>query len=129
MRAIVLDAGGVSRLAVGTRAARERLRWAMHWSDEPPLVPSVVLTEALQGDHRRDFAANRLLSTCVVVPVDEATARRAARLRSLAGRGSAVDAVVVAMAEDVGGVVLTRDAPDLRALAAHAAAGVRIERV
>ncbi len=47
------------------------------------------------------------------------TARRAALLRFRATRGSAVDAVVVALAEH-GGSVLTGDPEDLRALAAHA---------
>jgi hypothetical protein len=46
-------------------------------------------------------------------------ARRAAELRRKAGRGSAVDAVVVATAEP-GGTVLTTDAGDLLALAQHA---------
>jgi hypothetical protein len=46
-------------------------------------------------------------------------ARRAASLRALAQRGSAVDAIVVAMAEP-GGAVLSGDIADLRALASHA---------
>ena len=51
----VLDPGGVSWLTVGTaRLAGVRRRYG--W---PALVPSVVLTEALTGDHRRDQAVNR----------------------------------------------------------------------
>jgi hypothetical protein len=45
--------------------------------------------------------------------------RRAALLRRLARRGSAIDALVVASAEP-GGTVLTSDPDDLRALAMHA---------
>jgi len=45
--------------------------------------------------------------------------RRAAHLRRLAGKGSAIDALVVANAEP-GGSVLTSDRPDLTALAAFA---------
>ena len=45
---------------------------------------------------------------CQVEPVDELLARRAAGLRTGAGRGSAVDAIVIAFAEGNGGVVLTR---------------------
>ena len=60
------------------------------------------------------------LKKCEVLNApDEKLARRAGALRARAGRGSAVDAVVVAMAEP-GGAVLTHDAADLRALAAHA---------
>ena len=51
--------------------------------------------------------------------LSEAAARRAAQLRSLARTGSAVDALVVALAEP-GGTVLTGDRADLEALAAHA---------
>jgi len=40
--------------------------------------------------------------------VDELVARRAARLRTGAGRGSAVDVIVVAFAEGIGGVVPTQ---------------------
>jgi hypothetical protein len=54
-------------------------------------------------------------------------ARRAARLRTAAGCGSAVDAIVVAVAEPRG-LVVTGEKVDLTVLAA-AAIGVRIERV
>jgi len=66
---------------------------------------------------------------CDVEAVDEPVARRAARLRTGAGRGSAVDAVVVAFAEETGGVVLTQDPKDLKALAIQAAPPVTVERV
>jgi hypothetical protein len=56
----------------------------------------------------------------------EVSARRAAALRGLARRGSAVDAVVVATAEP-GGTVLSGDVADLEALATHAD-GVTVER-
>ncbi len=49
----------------------------------------------------------------------EKLARRASVIRGRAGRGSAVDAVVVAMAEP-GGAVPTFDVKDLTALASHA---------
>ncbi len=72
--------------------------------------------------------ANRLLKTCdVVEDIPETVARRAAFLRTRARRGSAVDALVVAMAEP-GGSVLTSDPDDLSALAAHAR-DIIIERV
>ena len=125
---LILDSGGVSRLAErSTRAAaiiavfrREGL-----W---PPAVPSVVLVESLTGHSDRDANANRFLKTCHLEErLDVRRAGRAAWLRSAARRGSAVDAVVIATAEP-GGTVLTSDLPDLNALAAHAE-GVHVERV
>ncbi len=125
---LVLDSGGVSRLSEHTRqsvaliyAIRDHGLW-------PPLVPSVVLVECLEGHAGRDALTNRFLKTCDIVDeVGEPLARRAAMLRRRAGRGSAVDALVVAFAEP-GGTVLTTDLPDLEALAEYAQR-VRIERV
>jgi predicted nucleic acid-binding protein len=88
----------------------------------------VVLVECLQGHAGRDATENRLLKTCdVVEKIPESLARRAAFLRRRARRGSAVDALVVAMAEP-GGTVITTDPEDLEALAAHAQR-VLVERV
>jgi hypothetical protein len=65
---------------------------------------------------------NKFLKTCdISSDISETLARRAAVLRSLARRGSAVDALVVASAEP-GGTVITTDPEDLEALAAHAQA-------
>lgn len=123
---LVLDAGGLSALA-GQRARLQELRQRGLW---PAQVPSVVLTEALTGDHRRDFATNRYLRACQVRTVEERTAREAARLRTASGRAgtiSAVDAIVVALAETLSDpVILTSDPADLRALAEHAATAIRV---
>ncbi len=119
MTLLVLDSGGVSRLArrrQDTAAVIVVLQRDGLW---PPIVPSVVLAESLSGRQRTDALVNRLLKTCdVVEELSERIARRAGALRSLAGQGSAVDAVVVAMAEP-GGAVLGSDLKDLRALAAY----------
>jgi hypothetical protein len=65
--------------------------------------------------------ANRFLKTCdIVEDVSEGIARRAAYLRARAGTGSAVDAIVIALAEP-GGAVLTSDPRDLKAIAGYAA--------
>lgn len=124
---LVLDSGGVSRLAARSRRALAlivALREAGLW---PPLVPSVVLVESLTGDSGRDAVTNRFLKTCDIdESVPPALARRAARLRGQARRGSAVDAIVVATAEP-NGVVLTGDLDDIAALATHAP-GVAVER-
>jgi len=123
---LVLDSHGLTMLA-GNRARLEELRRRGEW---PAIVPSVVLTEALTGDHRRDFHENRLLRTCDVRPVDVQLARSAARLRSRVltrRRPSAVDAIVVALADDVGGAtVLSSDPNDLRSLARHTTNQVKV---
>jgi hypothetical protein len=86
----------------------------------PPVVPSVVLIEFLTGDGPRDAAQHRFLRTCdIAETVPLALARRAAWLRARAHTGSAVDALVTAVAEP-GGTVMTGDFADLRALAEHA---------
>lgn len=123
---LVLDAGGLSALAQ-QRGRLHELRRRGLW---PAQVPAVVLTEALTGDHRRDFHTNRLLRTCQVRAVDETQAREAARLRTATGRPgtiSAVDAVVAALAQArPDPVVLTRDPSDLLALAEHAGSPISI---
>jgi len=125
---LVLDAGGVSRLSERSRPAAALIAALRAEGLWPPVIPSPVLVEALHGESGKDAAANRLLKTCdVVEDIPVRLARRAARLRSLARRGSAVDALVVAFAE-AGGSVLTSDPGDLRALAGHARA-VAVERV
>jgi len=123
---LILDSGGVSTLA-GHRARLQEVRRRGEW---PPIVPTAVLAEALTGDHRRDFHENRLLRLCIVTPVDEDLARDAAVLRTAVSGPrvpSAVDAIVAAQADRVGGaVVLTTDPKDLRALARHTRHVVRI---
>ena len=125
---LVLDSGAVTRLA--ERSARAAaliaaLRAEGLW---PPVVPSAVLIECLTGEGSRDAAEHRFLRTCDVaerLPVP--LARRAAWLRARARTGSAVDALVTAVAEP-GGTVLTGDLADLRVLARHAS-DVTIEAI
>ena len=109
--------------AVLRNAHGKRRRSSSRFRDEglwPPLVPSVVLVECLEGHAGRDAVSNRFLKACdLAEAVSESLARRAALLRRHARRGSAVDAVVVALAEG-GGTVLTSDPHDLQALASHA---------
>ena len=117
---LVLDSGGLSRLAARTKTSVSLIRALTAQELWPPLVPTMVLVESLHGDVGRDANTNRFLKTCIIesaVSVD--VARRAAELRRRARRGSAVDAVVVAIAE-LGGTVLTGDREDIEALAAHA---------
>jgi predicted nucleic acid-binding protein len=87
--------------------------WPLH-------VPTIVLAEALTGSGARDANENRFLKNALMLPtIPEHTARRAAKLRSEAKRGSAVDALLVALAE-FGDLVITSDLDDLNALANNA---------
>ena len=129
MPVIVLDAGAVTALATPDRLMRARLATLARKSGGHFVVPAAVLIEATTGSGPRDALTNRLLKGCEIVPLSEALARRAAALRAVTRRGSAVDASVVATAEAKGGgVVLTGDLDDLRVLAAHAR-GVEVVRV
>jgi len=123
---LVLDSGAISRLARRTRQNAATIAVLRREGLWPPLVPSVVLAEATSGRPGPDANSNRLLKTCdVVTELPEAITRRAGALRHRARRGSAVDAVLVAIAEP-DGTVFTRDPHDLRALADHAT-GVTID--
>lgn len=125
---IVLDSGGVSRLAERSKSALALISALREDGLWPPKLLSVVLVECLEGHAGRDALANKFLKTCDIhesVPLT--LARRAATLRRLARRGSAIDALVVAFAEP-GGTVLTSDPLDLDALATHAN-GVAVLRV
>ncbi len=117
---LVLDSGGLSRLAARTKTSVSLIRALMTQELWPPIVPTMVLVESLHGDAARDANTNRFLKTCIIESnVSVGVARRAAELRRLARSGSAVDALVVAIAEP-GGTVLTGDRADIEALAAHA---------
>ena len=117
---LVLDSGGVSRLAERSRRAAALIVALQAEGLWPPLVPTPVLIETLRGHAGKDASTNRLLKACdIVEDIPESVARRAAYLRTKARAGSAVDALVIAFAEP-GGSVLTSDADDLGALADHA---------
>lgn len=123
---LVLDSGGLSLLA-GSRSDAAEFRLRYGW---PAVVPAVVLAESLTGDHRRDHAVNRFLTTCRIITVDEQHGREAARMRTRTGRAgslTAVDAVVAATAARLPDpVVVTGDPRDLSALLAHARMPVTI---
>jgi hypothetical protein len=116
MSVLVLDSGAVTRLARRNQDTAAMIAAFVRDGIWPPLVPSVVLVECLSGRDRNDLLTNRILKTCEIIEeIPQQLARRAA-VRASAGRGSAVDAVVVAVAEP-GGAVLGGDLADLRALA------------
>jgi predicted nucleic acid-binding protein len=117
---LVLDSGAVSRLSARTKGALSLITEFNSAGLWPPVVPTVVLVESLHGQAGRDANTNRFLKSCIIdATVSDSVARRAAELRRRARAGSAVDALVVALAEP-GGTVLTGDKADIEALAAHA---------
>lgn len=116
---LVLDSGGLSNLTARSSQAAALIRSLRRENLWPPVIPTMVLVESLQARPGRDAALNQFIGTCLVndsVPLP--LARRAAELRRRARRGSAVDALVIALAEP-NGAVLTGDVGDLQALAAQ----------
>jgi hypothetical protein len=116
---LVLDSGGLSFLAERSSQAAALIRSLRREDLWPAVIPTMVLVESLQARPGRDALLNKFIGTCLIedsVPVR--LARRAAELRRRARKGSAVDALVMALAEP-NGVVLTSDLVDLRALAAQ----------
>ena len=97
-----------------------------------PLVPTVVLAEALTGT-ARDAPVEQFVNQSGTVDTTEDVARTAGRLRHRVARAGAkrlpsgIDALVAAHAIDVGaGVVLTTDVDDLsRLLVDHPRVAVR----
>lgn len=119
--ALVLDSEGLSAAARNKSEDLLAAIAATAAAGKQVLAPSVVLAETLYGDHK-DASANRVLARVVIVPLDEATARRAAELKRAAGMtgiAATVDAIVVAVAEAAGGAAIaTSDPKDIARLAA-----------
>jgi hypothetical protein len=117
---LVLDSGGLSYLVARSTTAAALIRSLRRENLWPPIIPTMVLVESLQARPGRDAVLNQFIATCLIEETVPLTlARRAAEIRRRARKGSAVDALVIALAEP-NGAVLTGDVGDLRALAAQA---------
>jgi hypothetical protein len=121
----VLDSGGLTALVGGSQRAREWLRWVVE-HDGAISVPTPVLVESTTGDGGRDAEINRVLGVLeraanVLQVPDEATARRAGRLRYVAKSDDGIDALVAAAAVGDGSpaILLTSDPTDLERLLQH----------
>jgi predicted nucleic acid-binding protein len=118
--AVVLDSQGLWAVTKNDDEDARAVLAASSRSGRPVIVPAAVLAETLFGDER-DARVNQVLKKIEIVPVTDAIARSAAKLKRLArksGVASTIDAIVVATAEAVGGgVILTSDPADIRALA------------
>ena len=122
---MVLDSEGLRAVARNDSDDARAVLAASSQAGIPVLVPAAVLAETLFGDER-DARANQVLKRLRVVPITDPVARSAARLKRRAGVvgvASTIDAIVVATSAAVGGggVILTSDIDDIRALADHAA--------
>jgi len=128
---VVLDSEGLWAIARNDSEDARAVLAASNQEGVPVLVPAVVLAEALFGD-RRDSRANQALKKLQVIPVTDLIARSAAELKldaGMTGIAPTIDAIVVATSAAAGGgVVLTADVDDVRALA-NCATGVRIRPV
>jgi predicted nucleic acid-binding protein len=118
--AVVLDSQGLRAVARNDDVDVRAVLAASSRAGVPVIVPAAVLAETPFGDGR-DARASQVLKRLEIAPVTDAIARSAAKLKRLAGLSgvaATIDAVVVATAEAAGGgVILTSDPGDIRALA------------
>jgi predicted nucleic acid-binding protein len=117
---VVLDSGVIDR-ATSNREFRSVLRYLLEHGWEP-VIPTVTLSETITG-RPQDAPVNQLVNRIGTVDTDEATARRAGRLRFGVERSGSrhkptgIDAIVAAHAADAQeAVVFTSDPSDLRRL-------------
>lgn len=124
MSGLVLDSEAVSRLMDGPPKDL-RVRAAMRAASNAGgvvTIPAAALAEHFTTDahrHRTNAFLNREHEAFDVRPTDVTLARNVGRLLQQAGRGSEdhVDACVVAASmERGGGLILTSDPADIRAL-------------
>lgn len=90
-----------------------------------PAVPTPVLAEVWRGGGPRQALLARALRGCELLPPSAAVARRAGALLAATGGDNAIDALVVAEAEETHDEVITGDGADLVDLAEHGD-GVRV---
>ena len=128
---VVLDSEGLCAVARNDSEDARAVLAASNEAGVPVLVPTAVLAETLFGDGR-DARANQVLKKLQIIPVTDPIARSAAVLKRQAGMtgvAPTIDAIVVATsAATGGGVILTSDIDDIRALA-NCATAVRIRPV
>jgi hypothetical protein len=118
-RSLVLDPGAVIALGRRDRQTAARIAALRRRGLWPPILPTAALIESLTGNRVRDALANRTVGLSMIHPLDEPLARRAAQLRGRARAGSAVEAAVVATAEQLEALVITVNRDDLARLAQH----------
>jgi hypothetical protein len=110
------------------------MRWVLD-HEGTICVPTPILVESTTGDSGRDAEVNRVLGVLeragnILAAPDEATARRAGRMRYRARTDDGIDALVASVAVGDGSpaVLLTSDPDDLGRLVREDR-NVTIERV
>ncbi len=110
----------------------DRRMWALHAGflaeEVSPVVPSAVLAEAWRGGSRQ-ASLSRLLSMCLVDPLNDDSARRVGVLAGRAAHDDVVDVSVVEGAARRGDAVVTSDPRHIQRIAAAAHVRLKIEKV
>lgn len=116
-RAITLDTGALIAFERDKPIVRGLLEeaWA---ADVAVLVPAVVVAAAWRGGARSARVA-RLLGASTIQPLFENIARKAGVACGLVRGATAIDAIVVASANESRTAIVTTDPDDLALLAAH----------
>lgn len=114
MSAVVLDVGAFVALDRGDRAMVARLRVAQG-SELELRSNGAVVAQVWRDSAGRQAVLSRLLRSVDVRAVDRSLGQEAGVLLGRAGRGDAVDATVVAVA-NTGDRIITGDPADIRAL-------------
>lgn len=127
--AVVLDSQGLRAIASNNSEDVRAVVASSKAGYVRILVPTAVLAETLRGN-KSDAPLNQVTKKIDVVPLTEDLARHAANLKGsagLSGVAATVDAIVVATsAASRGGLIITSDPRDIRALAARVV-GVKIK--
>ncbi len=119
MAGLTLDAGAL--IAYERSDARVRAILAAARAEGiVPTVPTVAIAEVWRGD-AKDARVARLLSGCIVEPLDLRRARAAGALRRKVTGAGTVDSCIAVGVLERGDVVATSDPDDMRRLLGAAA--------
>lgn len=122
---IILDTGALMLVERRHPAAWRRVTSTFR-AGEPPLTHGGVIAQVWRGGHGPQAKLARALRGVEVEPLDDELGRAAGILLAKTGTNDAIDAVVVALAED-GDRILTSDPDDIDRLVE--AAGLDVEVV
>jgi hypothetical protein len=115
-RRLILDAGGILALSVGSGDARAALHRA-RMDGYVVVIPTPVLAQVHRGGRDRARLDRVVNAVDALLPTSALVARFAGELLAAAGSDDAVDAIVVAEAlVSVPAAILTSDPDDMRRL-------------
>jgi predicted nucleic acid-binding protein len=114
---MILDAGALIAVERGDDRALRQIATARGLQLDV-LTPAVAVAEVVRGEGPRSARLRLFLASVPITPTTAAHAWAAGRLLARAGSNQTIDALVVAEAVlGAGGLILTGDPDDLRALA------------